>query len=475
MVSIETRMMEYRKWEKGLLRADGAPGFDTPTGKFEIASTVLQEYGYEPLPVYTEPRESPLSRPDLAEKYPLVFNSGARVRTGFHTQHLGIPGLTGERPEPAVIINTEDARERSIENGDKICISTPRGTVAMRAQVTDDISRGFVDANHAGGGPVGPKAWQECNVNEPTDLEQYDPISGFPVYKSLLCNVTKVPDETDRLVIFASERPEDYDGGHVGEESQKTIYLDHNATTPLAPEVTAAMTEAMASFGNPSSIHEAGRRSRALLDEARRKVGQALDCTARRIIFTGCGSESNNLAIKGAAFAARSGRSHIITSAIEHDAVLNTCRWLGKHGYEVTYLPVDRYGIVDSARLDEAITERTFLVSIMSANNETGSLQPIRELAAVAHKRGLLFHCDATQVLGKMSLDAARLGADMLTVSAHKLHGPKGVGALYVRKDVRLESLINGGEHEAGLRAGTENTIGIVGFGKAAEMVPRLL
>jgi cysteine sulfinate desulfinase/cysteine desulfurase-like protein len=160
---------------------------------------------------------------------------------------------------------------------------------------------------------------------------------------------------------------------------------------------------------------------------------------------------------------------------IEHDAVLNTCKWLGGRGYEVTYLPVDAYGIVDPASLDEAITGQTFLVTIMAANNETGSLQPVKELADIARKRGVLFHCDATQVLGKMPLDVADLGVDMLTISAHKLHGPKGVGALYVHKDVRLESLINGGEHEAGFRAGTENTIGIVGFGRAAEMVPQLL
>lgn len=483
MVSIDTRMMEYRKWEKGLLRPDGKPGFDTPSGKFEIASTLLAEYGYDPLPVYTEPREGPLSRPDLAREYPLIFNSGGRVRTGFHTQHRGVPGLARERPEPAVTVNIEDARERGIENGDKVDISTPRGTVSMRAVVTDEIGRGFIDANHAGGTPVGPKAWRECNVNELTDLRQYDPISGFPVYKSLLCQVTKAARESDRLVIAASDRPDDYgaaERGRPGKEdvdgrSPAPVYLDHNATTPLAPEVAAAMAEAMASFGNPSSIHQAGRRSRTLVEEARRKVARALNCTARRIVFTGCGSESDNLAIKGAAFATGNGRKGIVTSLIEHDAVLNTCRWLGRHGFEVTYLPCDPYGIIDPAALDEAITDRTFLVSIMAANNETGSLQPVKELARVARKRGVLFHCDAIQALGKVALDASDLAVDMITVSAHKVHGPKGVGALYVGKDVRLESLISGGEHEAGLRAGTENTVGIAGFGKAVDMVPRLL
>jgi cysteine desulfurase NifS len=474
-VSVETRMMEYRKWEKGLLRSDGRLGFDTPTGKFEIASSILDEYGYEPLPVYTEPKEGPLSRPDLLERFPLVFNSGARVRTGFHTQHRGIPGLTKERPEPAVSINTGDAEERGITNGDRVQIATPRGSVTMRAAVTDDIAPGFIDANHACGSPVGPKAWQECNINELTDLEQYDPVSGFPVYKCLLCDVTKVTEQTDRVVIGGSEHLEVSPSKTGTSERPRTIYLDHNATTPLSPAVVAAMAEAAESFGNPSSIHAGGRRSRALVDRARREVGQALNCTARRIIFTGCGSESDNLAIKGAAFAGNGLKRHIITSSIEHDAVLNTVKWLTRHGYEATFLPVDRYGAVDPVELERAITDRTLLVSVMAANNETGTLQPVKELVAVAHKHGILFHCDATQVLGKVPLDVEDLGVDLLTVSAHKVYGPKGVGALYVRKGVLLESLISGGGHEGGLRAGTENTIGIVGFGRAAEAVPSLI
>ena len=475
MVSIETPMMQYRKWEKGLLRPDGAPGFDTPTGKFEIASSILKEYGYDPLPVYTEPREGPLSRPDLLGEYPLVFNSGARVRTNFHTQHRGIPALTRERPEPAVTLNTADAKDRGIEDGDKVYVATPRGAVPMRALVTDDIAQGFIDANHAGGSPVGPKAWQECNINELTDLTQYDPISGFPVYKSLLCNVIKAGGESDRVVIGTGERPGDYGSAERVAHVVDPIYLDHNATTPLAPVVATAMKEAMDAFGNPSSIHEAGRRSRALIEEARRRVASAINCTARRIIFTGCGSESDNLAIKGAAFARRDGKRHLITSRIEHPAVLNTCEWLARNGYDVTFLGVDKYGIIDPAEVERAITPNTFLISIMAANNETGSLQPVKEIADLARRYAILFHCDATQALGKVPVDGEDLGIDMLTFSAHKLHGPKGVGALYVRKGVELESLVSGGEHEGGLRAGTENTIGIVGFGKAAEMVPGLL
>ena len=473
--SIETEMMQYRKWEKGLLRQDGRPGFDTPSGKLEIASTLLEEYGYDPLPVYTEPREGPLSRPDLLGEYPLVFNSGARVRTGFHTQHRGIAGLTSRRPEPAVTINSEDARFRGIEDGDKVSITTPRGSVSMRAIVTDDIGRGFIEANHAGGSPVGPKAWQESNVNELTDLAQYDPISGFPNYKSLLCNVTKVGHEADRLIIAAIEGENGRGPAEAPRPAAPPIYLDHNATTPLSIEVASAMKEAMDSFGNPSSIHHAGRRSRDLVEEARRRVAHALNCTARRVVFTGCGSESINLAVKGAAFAQRGPKTHLITTAIEHDAVLKTGRWLASHGFEVSILPVDASGVVDAAALDAAITDRTFLVSIMAANNETGSLQPIKELAEVARRRGVLFHCDAVQALGKIPVDVEDLGVDMLTVSAHKLHGPKGVGALYVRKDVELESLISGGGHEGGLRAGTENTVGIVGLGRAAEGIPNLL
>ena len=475
IVSIETEMMQYRKWEKGLLRSDGLPGFDTPSGKLEIASTLLEEYGYEPLPVYTEPQESPQSRPDLLKEYPLVFNSGARHRTGFHTWHWGIPNLARKRPEPAVTMNSEDARERGIENGDKVSITTPRGSASMRALVTDDIGRGFVDADHAGGSPIGPKAWQESNVNELTDLAQYDPISGFPIYKSLLCNVALAGTRAERCVIQGTDKVPEGGQYERGRDSGVSVYLDHNATTPLSADVLSAMSEAMESFGNPSSIHHAGKRARDLVEEARRKVAQALGCTARRVIFTGCGSEADNLAIKGTAFAQKGSKNHLITTGIEHDAVLNTCRWLESRGFEVTYLPVDPWGIVDPASLARAITDRTFLVSIMAANNETGSLQPIRELAEVARKRGVLFFCDAVQILGKIPLDVEELGVDMLAVSAHKLHGPKGVGALYVRKNVGLESLVSGGGHEWGLRAGTENTIGIVGFGKAAQGVARLL
>ncbi len=190
-VQSQTVKMQYKKWEKGLLRPDGKPGFDTPSGKFEIASTILEEHGYDPLPVYTEPQESPLSQPNLAKKFPLVFNSGARVTTDFHAQHHGIESLLKERPEPTVTINVSDARARGIKNGDLVHIKTSRGQITLRAIVTDSIVKGAVEANMGGGCHVGPKAWQEGNINELTDLQQYDPISGFPVYKALLCDVHK--------------------------------------------------------------------------------------------------------------------------------------------------------------------------------------------------------------------------------------------------------------------------------------------
>jgi anaerobic selenocysteine-containing dehydrogenase len=190
-VRVRTATMEYRKWEKGLLRPDGRPGFNTPGGKFEIASTVLKEHGYDPLPVYTEPGEGPLSQPGLLREFPLIFNSGSRVKTDFRSQHHGIGSLISESPEPTVTINKMDAEARGIEDGTLVCLRTMRGTVTMRAIVTEDIMQGTVDANMGGGGPVGPKAWQECNINELTDHKRYDPISGFPVYKALLCDVGK--------------------------------------------------------------------------------------------------------------------------------------------------------------------------------------------------------------------------------------------------------------------------------------------
>jgi cysteine desulfurase NifS len=222
--------------------------------------------------------------------------------------------------------------------------------------------------------------------------------------------------------------------------------------------------------GNPSSIHSAGRGAREAIDRARRQVAKLINAQPRRIIFTGGGSEADDLAIKGVAFALRSRGNHIITTTIEHPAVLNACRFLEKLDYRVTYLEVDEFGCLDAEKLEDAISDDTILVSIMMANNEVGTILPIRELAAIAHQRGVLFHTDAVQALGKVRVDVDELKVDMLSLSAHKFHGPKGVGGLYVKKGIALEPLVHGGKQESGLRAGTENVPAIVGLGKAAEL-----
>ena len=471
MVRLPAKIMEYKKWEKGLLRDDGKPGFDTPSGKFEIASSILEEHGYDPLPVYTEPQESPESKPELAKKFPLIFNSGARVNTDFRSQHHGIPGLLKERPEPAVMINASDAKERGIESGDLVKIKTARGQVVMRALVTDGIIKGAVDANMGGGGPIGTEEWQQCNINELTDIDRFDPISGFPVYKALLCDVEKVVKGEGAVNMSSGEYG--YKDSTVSGKAVKTqverVYLDYNATTPLAPEVKEIMMEQMNSTqGNPSSIYDEGKKASVVIESARRSVARLLNCTARRIIFTGGGSEANNLAIKGIALLNREQKNHVITSSIEHPSVLSACHWLEKNGYEVTYLKADRSGIVDPSDLANVITDKTCLVSIMMANNETGSIQPVKEIARICRDSDVFFHTDATQAIGKIAVDD--LNVDLLTMSGHKIYGPKGTGVLYYRKGVSLQPIIHGGKQEGGLRAGTENVIGIAGLGKAAEL-----
>jgi len=191
--------MEYKKWQKGGLRKDGKPGFETPTGKFEVFSTVLEDYGYEPLPKYTEPKEGPQAAPEVAKDYPLVFNSGARPHTDFRSQHHGIKGLNKDNPEPTVELNLHDAKARGIEQGDLVEVRTPRGAVPFRARISDAILQGAVECNMGGGTPVGPKAWQKWNVNELTDLNNYDEISGFPVYKALLCEVEKIEAGNEKI------------------------------------------------------------------------------------------------------------------------------------------------------------------------------------------------------------------------------------------------------------------------------------
>jgi cysteine desulfurase NifS len=475
-VRIPTQMMEYKKWEKGALRQDGKPGFETPTGKFEICSTVLGEYGYEPLPKYIEPTEGPLGSPGLAEQFPLVFNSGARPDNDFRSQHHGIEGLVKDNPEPMVEINADDAEQRGIKSGDLVEVRTSRGSVPFRARVTRNIVKGAIECNMGGGTPVGPKAWQEWNVNELTDLENYDVISGFPVYKALLCDVVKVESHSwgSSRSVTSEER-----GCEVGvpvvitksAQPKRRVYLDNNATAEIADEVREAMLPYLESeHGNPSSIHTLGRGAREAIDKARRQVAKLINSSPRRIIFTGGGSEANNLAIKGTAFALRDRGDHIITTTIEHPTVLNACQFLEGLGYRVTYLGVDEFGCLSTEKLEDAITDDTILVSIMMANNEVGTILPIKELAAIAHERGVLFHTDAVQAVGKVKVDIDEFKVDMLSLSAHKFHGSKGIGGLYLKKGIGLEPLIHGGKQESGLRAGTENVPAIVGLGKAAEM-----
>jgi cysteine desulfurase NifS len=222
--------------------------------------------------------------------------------------------------------------------------------------------------------------------------------------------------------------------------------------------------------GNPSSIHSMGKDAREATEKARRQVAKLINAQPKRIIFTGGGSEADNLAIKGVVLALSGKGNHIVTTTIEHPAVLSTCKFLEKLGYKITYLEVDKYGLPSSKKLRDAITDETILVSIMMANNETGTILPIKELCAVTHERDVLFHTDAIQAIGKINVDVQELNIDMLSISGHKFHAPKGIGALYVRKGIELAPLIHGGKQEGGQRAGTENVPAIVGLGKAAEL-----
>lgn len=262
------------------------------------------------------------------------------------------------------------------------------------------------------------------------------------------------------------------------------IYLDYNATTPVDPAVAEAMWPYLAlHFGNPSSAHDYGRAAHEAIAIARAQVADLLACEPGEIVFTGGGSESDNLAIRGVALARHTQGNHIITQVTEHPAVLNACRALERlHGFRVTYLPVDRYGRVSLEHIEAAISDQTVLITIMHANNETGTLQPISQIADIAHRHGALLHIDASQSVGKIATRVNDLDVDLLTIAAHKLYAPKGIGALYVRRGVQLEPLIYGGGQEAGRRAGTENLAYSVGLGAAcslaraqlAESEPRL-
>jgi len=252
---------------------------------------------------------------------------------------------------------------------------------------------------------------------------------------------------------------------------EKRIYLDFNATTPIAPEVATAIDQVLTGpFGNPSSEHWAGLPARQAVEKARTQVAALLHCNSDEVIFTSGGSESNNHALKGVFFAQGGRGGHIITTQVEHPAVLNPCRFLERLGASVTYLPVDRFGRVDPDDVRDALTPSTILISVMHANNEVGTLLPLSEIARIARERGILCHTDAAQSAGKIPVGVDELGVDLLSLAGHKLYAPKGIGALYVRKGVCLEPLIHGASHESGRRAGTENILLDVALGAACEL-----
>ena len=258
--------------------------------------------------------------------------------------------------------------------------------------------------------------------------------------------------------------------------SNGNIYLDYNATTPIDPIVLEAMEPFYRShFGNPSSSHGLGKYNRQAIDVAREQVAGLLGCSSQNIIFTSGGSESNNMALKGVASRSSGRGQHIIVSMVEHPAILKVVQYLQHQGFRITYLPVDNQGVVKAGDLEEIITSKTILVSVMHANNEIGSIQPINELAEIAHHAGAVFHTDAAQSVGKIPVDVNDLGCDLLSVAGHKLYAPKGVGAIYIKGGVDLEPLIHGANHERGLRAGTENVAQIVGLGMAAEIARQKL
>lgn len=256
----------------------------------------------------------------------------------------------------------------------------------------------------------------------------------------------------------------------------KRIYLDYSATTPMKKEVLDEMMPYFSEkYGNPSSIYSFGREAKQAIDVARDRLAKAVGASSKEIFFTGGGSEADNWAIKGIAYANRNKGNHIITSKIEHHAVLHVCEYLEKDGFEVTYLDVDEYGMIDLEQLKEAITDKTILITIMYVNNEIGTIQPIKEIGKIAKEKGVYFHTDAVQALGNIPIDIKELDVDIMNFSAHKIYGPKGVGGIYIRKGVKLHPFIHGGAQERKRRAGTENVPGIVGFGKAAELATQNL
>lgn len=249
------------------------------------------------------------------------------------------------------------------------------------------------------------------------------------------------------------------------------IYLDYNATTPVAPEVAETMMPYLTDFfGNPSSSHWYGQQTKKAVEYSRKQLAKLLNCSAQEIVFTSGGTESNNYALKGYAFANQHKGKHIITSKIEHPAIIEVCKFLETQGFEITYLPVDESGRLKISDLENAIRKDTILISLMYANNEVGTLQPVSDISELAKKKGIAVHSDCAQAVGKVSVNVEDLGVDLLSVAGHKFYGPKGIGVLYVRKGINLQKLIHGADHEANRRAGTENVLEIAGLGKAAEL-----
>ncbi|MGE5416581.1 MAG: cysteine desulfurase family protein [Acidobacteriota bacterium] len=249
------------------------------------------------------------------------------------------------------------------------------------------------------------------------------------------------------------------------------VYFDYSATTPLNPQALESMMPYLqAHFGNPSSTHEYGRNAREAVEKARRQVAEFLGAGTENIIFTSGGTEANNTAILGAAYANWTKGNHIITTSIEHRAVLDPCRFLESQGFRVTYLPVDESGMVEIEELEKAITADTTLISVMYANNEIGTIQPVEDIGRIARNKGIIYHCDAVQAAGRVPIDVNRINCDLLSISAHKFYGPKGAGCLYIRSGLDLMALLRGGGQERNLRAGTENVAGIVGFGEACRI-----
>ena len=256
----------------------------------------------------------------------------------------------------------------------------------------------------------------------------------------------------------------------------RKVYLDYAATTPVHPEVSEAMQPYFSEkFGNPSSIHSFGREAKAAIDEARDKVASLLGAKSEEIVFTSGGTEADNFALEGIAFANEHKGNHIIITPIEHHAVIEPAKFLEKRGFKITYLPVDKYGLVDPEDVKKAVTSKTILISVMHANNEIGTIEPIAEIGKITKEKGIYFHTDAVQTVGAIPVKVNELNVDLLSASAHKLYGPKGVGMLYIRKGTKISRYLHGGEQEKGRRASTENVPGIVGFGKAVEIASKEL